>query len=125
MIYPTRNRRIVTVGGFLEQSSYLFFPGVWLSDEIVSDQYDGRLTRMYVSLSDSATASEGFDDSEVNKFSATGKPESVRIASAELALIMEEQLNTEGVSVAIISDEVLLIQSLVISILGISRHTLL
>ena len=113
------NRRIVTVGGFLEQSSYLFSPGVWLSDEIVSDQYDGRLTRMYVSLSDSATASEGFDDSEVNKFSATGKPESVRIASAELALIMEEQLNTEGVSVAIISDEVLLIQSLVISILGI------
>ena len=74
---------------------------------------------MYVSLSDSATASEGFDDSEVNKFSATGKPESVRIASAELALIMEEQLNTEGVSVSIISDEVLLIQSLVISILGI------
>ena len=41
----------MTVAGFLEQSSYLFSPGVWLSDEIVTEQFDGRLTKfMLVSL---------------------------------------------------------------------------
>ena len=63
------NKRFVTVAGFLEQSSYLFSPGVWLSDEIVTEQFDGRLTRIYVSLTDSATASDDFDDSEINTFS--------------------------------------------------------
>jgi len=113
------NSRKVIVGGFLEQSSYLFSPGVWLSDEIVEDQFDGRLTRMYVSLSDSAQASSNFDDSDVKTFSATGKPEGVRTASAELAEELEKELNGEGVTVSVISDDVLLIQSLVIAILGI------
>ena len=57
------NKRFVTVAGFLEQSSYLFSPGVWMGDEIVDEQFDGRLTRMYVRLSDSATASSDFDES--------------------------------------------------------------
>ena len=113
------NKRMVTVAGFLEQSSYLFSPGVWMSDEIVEDQFDGRLTRMYVSLTDSATASSDFDDSGISTFSATGKPSNVRIAAAQLAQDLEQELNSEGVNVSIISDDVMLIQSLVIAILGI------
>ena len=109
----------MTVAGFLEQSSYLFSPGVWLSDDVVQDQFDGRLTRMYVSLSDSATPSNDFDDSGISTFSATGKPADVRIAAAQLAEELEEELNSEGVSVSVISDDVMLIQSLVIAILGI------
>ena len=113
------NKRFVTVAGFLEQSSYLFSPGVWMSDEIVEEQFDGRLTRMYVSLSDSATASSDFDESGISTFSATGKPSNVRIAAAQLAEELEDELNKEGVTISVISDDVMLIQSLVIAILGI------
>jgi len=113
------NKRIVTVAGYLEQSSYLFSPGVWTSGEIVEDQFDGRLTRMYVSLDDFATPSSDFDDSGIKTFSATGKPENVRIAAAELSEDLEDNLSGEGVAVSIISDDVMLIQSLVIAILGI------
>ena len=113
------NKRFVTVAGFLEQSSYLFSPGVWLSDEIVENQFDGRLTRMYVSLSDSATASSDFDDSGISTFSATGKPTNVRIAAAQLAEELADEINREGVTVSVVSDDVMLIQSLVIAILGI------
>ena len=90
-----------------------------MSDEVVEDQFDGRLTRMYVSLTDSATASSDFDDSGISTFSATGKPSNVRIAVAQLAQDLEQELNGEGVSVSVISDDVMLIQSLVIAILGI------
>ena len=76
-------------------------------------------TRMYVSLTDSATASSGFDDSGISTFSATGKPSNVRIAAAQLAQDLEQELNSEGVTVSVISDDVMLIQSLVIAILGI------
>ena len=113
------NKRFVTVAGFLEQSSYLFSPGVWLGDEIVEDQFDGRLTRMYVSLADSATASSNFDDSDISTFSATGKPANVRIAAAELAEHLDSELSSEGVNTSVISDDVILIQALVVAILGI------
>ena len=113
------NKRFVTVAGFLEQSSYLFSPGVWLSDEVVQDQFDGRLTRIYVSLDDSASASSDFDDSDISTFSATGKPASVRIAAAQLAEQLDSELSNEGVNTSIISDEVMLIQGLIIAILGI------
>ena len=109
----------MTVAGFLEQSSYLFSPGVWLGDEVVQDQFDGRLTRIYVSLDDSATASNDFDDSDISTFSATGKPASVRIAAAQLAEQLDSELSNEGVNTSIISDDVMLIQALVIAILGI------
>ena len=113
------NKRFVTVAGFLEQSSYLFSPGVWLSDEIVTEQFDGRLTRIYVSLTDSATASDDFDDSEINTFTATGKPANVRIATAQLAEQLDSQIGGDGVSISVISDDVMLIQALVVAILGI------
>ena len=90
-----------------------------MSDEIVEEQFDGRLTRMYVSLSDTATASSDFDESGIITFSATGKPSNVRIAAAQLAEELEDELNKEGVTISVISDDVMLIQSLVIAILGI------
>jgi len=113
------NSRNVVVGGFLEQSSYLFSPGVWISSEISQEQFDSRLTRMYVSLSDEAKPSSSFDSSEIQTFSAAGKSSELRIASAELAEHLEEKLNNEGASVSVISDDVMLIQSLVIALLGI------
>ena len=90
-----------------------------MGDEIVKEQFDGRLTRMYVSLSDTATASSDFDESGISTFSATGKPSNVRIAAAQLAEELEDELNQKGVTVSVISDDVMLIQSLVIAILGI------
>jgi len=113
------NSRNVVVGGFLEQSSYLFSPGVWINSDVVENQYDGRLTRMYVSLSDDSIPSTSFDSSDVQIFSAADKPANVRIASAELAEHLESKLNGDGASVSIISDEVMLIQSLVIALFAI------
>ena len=113
------NSRNVVVGGFLEQSSYLFSPGVWINSDIAEDQFDARLTRMYVSLSDDAQPSNDFDSSGVQTLSAAGKSADVRIASAELAEHLEGKLNYEGATVSVISDDVILIQSLVIAILGI------
>ena len=113
------NSRNVVVGGFLEQSSYLFSPGVWINSEIAVEQFDARLTRMYVSLSDDSQPSDDFDSSDVQTLSAAGKTAELRIASAELAEHLEEKLNDEGATVSIISDDVILIQSLVIAILGI------
>jgi putative ABC transport system permease protein len=113
------NSRNVVVGGFLEQSSYLFSPGVWISDGISQEQFDSRLTRMYVSLSDQATPSSSFDSSEIQTFSAAGKSAELRVASAELAEHLEEKLNDEGASVSVISNDVMLIQSLVLALLGI------
>ena len=48
------HRREVMVGGILEQSSYLFSAGVWMPSEPVVEQYDGSLTRVYVSVSEEA-----------------------------------------------------------------------
>ena len=113
------NSRNVVVGGFLEQSSYLFSPGVWINSDVAEEQYDARLTRMYVSLSDDVQPSDDFDSSGIQTLSAAGKPADLRIASVELAGHLEEKLNDEGASVSVISDDVILVQSLVIAILGI------
>ena len=113
------NTRSVQVAGFLEQSSYLFSAGVWMNDELVIDQFDGRLTRMYVSVSDDAQPSDSFEDEMVSDFSPTGKSKDVRLASAELESELTPLLNAEGVQVSIISDEVMLLQTLVLALLGI------
>ena len=113
------NTRSVRVAGFLEQSSYLFSAGVWMNDEPVIEQFDGRLTRMYVSVSDDAQPSASYQDDTVSDFSPTGKSKDVRMATAELELELSPLLNTKGVQVSIISDEVMLLQSLVLALLGI------
>ena len=58
-----------------------------------TEQFDGRLTRMYVSLTDSATASAMIlMILEINTFTATGKPSNVRIATAQLAEQLEHRI---------------------------------
>ena len=113
------NTRSVKVAGFLEQSSYLFSAGVWMNDDLVIEQFDGRLTRMYVSVSDDAQPSTSYQDNTVSDFSPTGKSKDVRMAAAELESELSPLLNGKGVQVSVISDEVMLLQSLVLALLGI------
>ena len=113
------HRREMMVGGILEQSSYLFSAGVWMSSEPVTEQYDGSLTRVYISVSEESEASDAFDASEVRYFSAAGKSASEREAATELAEHLRMDLEKEGVDVALIAEDVALIQSLVLSILAL------
>lgn len=113
------NTRIVQVGGFLEQSSYLFSPGIWMSHEIVEQQFSGKLQRVYVSVADDAQPSQGFDASDLNSFSVSGKPVESRYAAAEVAETLQQDLSGEGVTVLVLSDEVMQIQALVLAILAI------
>ena len=111
--------QIVTVGGILEQSSYLFSAGVWMSSEPVIEQYDGDLTRVYVSVSPGSTASSSFDDEGVSYYEAAGKSKGEREAAAELSQQLSLDLEKEGIQVSLIAEEVALIQSLVLSILAL------
>ncbi len=112
-----KNTRTVQVGGFLEQSSYIFSPGVWMNGEIVEEQFSGQVTRMYVSVSDSA---QPFDESaSLDSVSAQGKSEQVREAALELDSVLAQSLAEQSVSVQTVSEEVMVIQSLVLAILSL------
>jgi len=113
------HRREMVVGGILEQSSYLFSAGVWMPSEPVVEQYDGSLTRVYVSVSEESSASPSFDSDEVRYFSAAGKSASEREAATELAENLRLDLEKEGVNVSLIAEDVALIQALVLSILAL------
>ena len=113
------HRREVMVGGILEQSSYLFSAGIWMPSEPVLEQYDGSLTRVYVSVSDDAQPSPDFDTDEVRYFSAAGKTSSEREAATELAERLRLDLEKDGVDVSLIAEDVALIQALVLSILAL------
>ena len=113
------HRREVMVGGILEQSSYLFSAGIWMPSEPVLEQYDGSLTRVYVSVSDDAQPSPDFDTAEVRYFSAAGKTSSEREAATELAERLRLDLEKDGVDVSLIAEDVALIQALVLSILAL------
>jgi putative ABC transport system permease protein len=112
------NVKIVKVAGFMEQSSYLFSAGVWIADEPAIEQFDARLTRMYVSVDDEAQASTNFVASDA-PISSMGKSSDVRLASQELAEQLELGLNDDGVQVSIIAKDVMVIQSLVLALLAI------
>jgi len=112
------NSKIVKVAGFMEQSSYLFSAGVWISDDIAIEQFDARLTRMYVSVGDNAQPSEEFRTAD-DMVSPMGKTRNVRLATAELSEELEPVLNDDGVQVSIIADDVMVIQSLVLALLAI------
>ena len=113
------HRREVTVGGILEQSSYLFSAGVWMPSEPVIEQYEGDLTRVYVSVSPDSQASTSFDSESVSYYEAAGKSKEEREAAAELSQQLSLDLEKEGIQVSLIADEVALIQSLVLSILAL------
>lgn len=113
------HRRVVTVGGILEQSSYLFSAGVWMPSEPVIEQYEGDLTRVYVSVSPGSTASSSFDGEGVSYYEAAGKSKGEREAASELSQQLSLDLEKEGIQVSLIAEEVALIQSLVLSILAL------
>ncbi|WP_438994959.1 FtsX-like permease family protein [Poseidonia sp.] len=112
-----KNTRTVMVGGFLQQSSYIFSPGVWMNGEIVDEQFGGEVTRMYVSVSESAQPVN--QQESVEEVSAQGKSEQVRRAALELDSVLAQSLAEQSVSVQTVSEEVMVIQSLVLAILSL------
>ena len=112
-----KNTRTVQVGGFLEQSSYIFSPGVWMNGELVEGQFGGEVTRMYVSVSEDAQPVNGSDGLE--NVPGQGKPEQVRQAALELDSVLAQSLADESVSVQTVAEEVMVIQSLVLAILSL------
>lgn len=113
------HRREVMIGGILEQSSYLFSAGVWMPSEAVVEQYEGSLTRVYVSVSEESQASSSFASSDVRYFAAAGKSSEEREAATELSENLRSDLEKDGVDVSLIAEDVALIQALVLSILAL------
>jgi putative ABC transport system permease protein len=112
-----KNTREVQVGGFLEQSSYIFSPGVWMSSTTVDEQFGGEMTRMYVSVATDAEASTAkFSSMDA---SPQGKSTEERQAAAELADVLSRNLASQGVSVQTVAEEIAIIQSLVLAILSL------
>jgi len=112
-----KNTREVQVGGFLEQSSYIFSPGVWMSSTTVDEQFGGEITRMYVSVSTDATAST--DEFSSIDYSPQGKSTEERQAAAELADVLSRDLASQGVTVQTVAEEIAILQSLVLAILSL------
>ena len=111
-----KNTRTVVVGGFLKQSSYIFSPGVWMSGEIVETQFDGKMTRMYVSVAPEATPVEGVRGEQP---AAQGKSTEVRQAANELEDVLDVELASRNINVQTVADEIMVIQSLVLAILSL------
>ena len=112
-----KNSRTVTVGGFLEQSSYLFSPGVWMAADPVVNQFSGEVTRMYVSLGDDA-APLG-TEYVTEEVAAQGKSTDVRRAALELEAELQQTLAGEGVVVDTVVEDIMVIQGLVLAILAL------
>ena len=112
-----KNTLRVTVGGFLEQSSYLFSPGVWMASDPVTEQFSGEVTRMYVSLADDA---EPFD-AEYSSLDVSGQGKSVdvRRAALELEDALQQALVDDGVVVDTVVEDIMIIQGLVLAILAL------
>ena len=112
-----QNNRSVTVGGFLEQSSYLFSPGVWMAADPVVDQFGGEVTRMYVSLAPDAAPTDA--EYEAVEVSGQGKSVAVRQAALELEDQLQQSLADQGVVVDTIVEDIMVIQGLVLAILAL------
>lgn len=112
-----KNTREVRVGGFLEQSSYIFSLGVWMSDSVVDEQFGGEMTRMYVSVAEDADATTA-EFAEMDQ-SPQGKTAGERQAAAELEDILSRDLASQGVTVQTVAEEIAILQSLVLAILSL------
>jgi len=88
------NTHEVQVAGVLEQSSFLFSPGIYLRMDEVDDRFGGKVTRMYVS-----TSSDG--------------------DAATLAKNLEYDLASNGHNVLLIKEEVEVIQGVIFVILDV------
>jgi putative ABC transport system permease protein len=112
-----QNTREVRVGGFLKQSSYIFSPGVWMHASVVEEQFNGELTRMYVSVSpDAVPVTEAFAKAAV---AAQGKSIGERRAAAELEDLLDRELASLNINVQTVADEIMVLQSLVLAILSL------
>lgn len=111
-----KNTRSVVVGGFLKQSSYIFSPGVWMNAEPVVSQFSGEMTRMYVSVLPSSTASDVYDGPSKP---GQGKTVGEREAAAELEGVLDVELASMNINVQTVADEIMIIQSLVLAILSL------
>ena len=111
-----KNTREMTVGGFLKQSSYIFSPGVWMNGEVVAEQFNGKMTRMYVSVSPDARPSA---DHESQSLPPQGKSVDVREAASELESVLDVELASKNINVQTVADEISIIQSLVLAILSL------
>ena len=112
-----KNTKTVRVGGFLQQSSYLFSPGVWMSGEIVDEQFGGEVTRMYVSVGEEAVATE--EAYQQMELLGQGKAVQERQAAAELENVLDMELSSYNINVQTVADEVMVIQSLVLALLSL------
>ena len=112
-----KNTKEVWVGGFLMQSSYIFSPGVWIDSSVAVDQFDGELTRMYVSVGPDAQASRA----EFANLEVLGQGKSIheRQAAAELEVVLGAHLSSMNINVQTVADEITVIQSLVLAILSL------
>jgi putative ABC transport system permease protein len=88
------NEKNIRIGGILSESSNLFSSGIWLDGEVVEERFGGTLTRVYISHGD-------------------------EVSSSELKEVLAKDLSSEGVSVSVIEEEVLILQGLVFAILSI------
>jgi len=84
----------VRVAGVLEQSSFLFSPGIYLSMDEVDERFGGKVTRMYVSSSPEGN-------------------------SKILAESLEYDLAAQGLDVILIEEEVEVLQGVVFVILDV------
>jgi ABC-type lipoprotein release transport system permease subunit len=103
------NRRIVRVGGFLAQSSYLYSAGIWINSEVAVEQFDAKATRMYISVS------EGSTDGRIIQ----GKSEIERQRAEMLSEELNQKFSSEGVQVTLIYEDIQTLQQLVQSLLGL------
>lgn len=103
------NRRSVRVGGFLAQSSYLYSAGIWMSSDVAVEQFNGKVTRMYVSVHEDST-----DDRILQ-----GKSQVERKQAELLTKELNQQFSSEGVQVTLIYEDIQTLQQLVQSLLGL------
>ena len=118
------NSITVQIGGFLEQSSVAFSPGVFVGEDLGKSQFNGEITRIYVSVSEESNIDlpEGCCDDLVTP---PGKSNEVRRLAGLLAEDLSEDLAGEGVNAETTSKDVLEVQGLVVSLLSIFESYLL
>ena len=88
-----------------------------MNGEVVDEQFGGEVTRMYVSVADDAKPVNG--SGEWEDIAAQGKTKKVRQAALELDSVLAKALADDSVSVQTVSEEVMVIQSLVLAILSL------
>ena len=118
------NTKTVQIGGFLEQSSMAFSPGVFVGENVGREQFGGEITRMYVSVSNDLDYD--LDRNCCNDIpTPPGKSQDVRLVAGLLANDLSTDLSAEGINAETTTEDVLEVQGLVVSLLSIFESYLL